>query len=304
MNWKTVCKVGVSLGLIIYLISKLDIKAIYEAFGKMDIFLLSFSLPFIVIMYLIKARKWQALLNCIDIEISMRKSLEIVLIGTFYGAITPGRAGEVSRAFYLNSDSSRSIPTVIIDRIIDIICLLLLSALSIAFVFKDWNLIYLTALAMAPFIAGIILITNEKFVSFIFKKISKNREYKENYIRTIREITENKKVLIFVFLMTIGYYLVNIVVYWVVIKSLSLALNNILVFSLPIIIILGNFPISISGFGVREFVSVTIFNLLNENSEYGFSCSVILYLLTILSPALFGFLLTLKQNLKTSYISQ
>src|SRR5271169_2846849 len=255
MNWKIVCKIGVSLGLIIYLISKLDIRAICEAFGKMDIFLLSFSLPFIVVMYLIKARKWQALLNCIDIEISMRKSLEIVLMGTFYGAITPGRAGEVSRAFYLSSDSSRSIPTIIMDRIIDIICLLLLSTLSLAFVFKDRNLIYLTALAMAPFIAGIILITNEKFVSFIFKKISKSIEYKENYIRTIREITENKKVLIFVFLMTIGYYLANIVVYWVIIKSLSLALNNILVFSLPIIIVLGNFPISISGFGVREFVS-------------------------------------------------
>lgn len=296
MNWKTVGKIAVSLGLIMYLISKLDAKAIYEAFSKMDIVLLSFSLPCIVLMYIIKARKWQALLNCIDVKIPMYRSLEIILIGTFYGAITPGRAGEVSRAFYIDTEKSRSIPTIIMDRIIDIICLLLLSILSIVFFFKDQSLIYLTTLAMAPFIVGIFIITNEKIVTFIFKTFSQNVEYKENYIRTIREITENKKVLLFVFLLTLGYYLINLFVYWLVIKSLSPALNSILAFSLPIIIILGNFPISISGFGLREFVSVTIFNSLNESSAYGFSCSVILCFLTMLSPALFGFLLTLKKK--------
>ncbi|MHB8100978.1 MAG: lysylphosphatidylglycerol synthase transmembrane domain-containing protein [Methanosarcina sp.] len=296
MNWKMLGKIAVSLGLIFYLISKLDIKAIYEAFAQMDIVLLSFSLPFIFLMYLIKARKWQALLNCIDIKIPIRKSLEIILIGTFYGALTPGRAGEVSRAFYIDTEKSRSIPTVIMDRIIDIICLLVLSILSIVFFFQDRNLIYLMILVMAFFIAGIIIITNEKIVTFIFKAFSQNIEYTENYTRTIREITDDKKVLFSVFSLTLGYYLVNLIVYWIVIKSLSPALNSILAFSLPINIILGNFPISISGFGVREFVSVMIFNLMNEDAAYGFSCSVVLCFLTLLSPALFGFLLTLKKR--------
>jgi glycosyltransferase 2 family protein len=296
MNWKMLGKIAVSLGLIFYLISKLDIKAIFEAFAQMDIVLLSFSLPFIFLMYLIKARKWQALLNCIDIKIPIRKSLEIILIGTFYGALTPGRAGEVSRAFYIDTEKSRSIPTVIMDRIIDIICLLVLSILSIVFFFQDRNLIYLMILVMAFFISGIIIITNEKIVTFIFKAFSKNIEYTENYMRTIREITENKKVLISVFSLTLGYYFVNIIVYLIIIKSLSSALNSILAFSLPINIVLGNFPISISGFGVREFVSVMIFNSMNENAAYGFSCSVILCFLTLLSPALFGFLLTLKKR--------
>lgn len=296
MNWKTIGKAVISLGLMFYLISKLDINTIYETFAQMDIVLLSFSLPFIVLMYLIKAKKWQALLNCIEIRIPIRRSLEIILIGTFYGALTPGRAGEVSRAFYLNSERSRSIPTVIMDRIIDMICLLVLSALSIALFFKDRNLIYLMASVMALFVAGMIIITNEKIVTFIFRTFSKNREYKENYIRTIKEITGDKKVMFSVFSLTLGYYLLNLIVYWIVIKSLNPALNSLLTFSLPIIVVLGNFPISISGFGVREFVSVTIFNLLNESSAYGFSCSVILYFLTSLSPAIFGFMLTLRKR--------
>ena len=296
MNWKTAGKFTVSLGLLWYLLSKLDVKAIYEVFTEMNLVLLSFSLPLVVLMYLMKARKWQTLLNCIDIRIPILRSLEINLIGTFYGALTPGRTGEVSRAFYLDSEKSRSIPTIIMDRIIDVICLMFLSALAIAFFFKDRNLIYLMTFMMSFSAVGIVIITNEKAVSLFFRMFFKNKEYKENYIKTMREIIKNKKVLSKVFLLTLGYYLVNLVVYWIVIKSLSPALNNILAFSLPIIVVLGNFPISISGFGIREFISVTIFNLLGENLAYGFSCPVILYFLTSLSPALFGFLLTLKKR--------
>ena len=296
MNWKTAGKFTVSLGLLWYLLSKLDVKAIYEVFTEMNLVLLSFSLPLVVLMYLMKARKWQTLLNCTDIRIPILRSLEIILIGTFYGALTPGRTGEVSRAFYLDSEKSRSIPTIIMDRIIDVICLMFLSALAIAFFFKDRNLIYLMTFMMSFSAVGIVIITNEKAVSLFFRMFFKNKEYKENYIKTMREIIKNKKVLSKVFLLTLGYYLVNLVVYWIVIKSLSPALNNILAFSLPIIVVLGNFPISISGFGIREYISVTIFNLLGENLAYGFSCPVILYFLTSLSPALFGFLLTLKKR--------
>lgn len=296
MNWKTAGKFAVSMGLLWYLLSKLDVKAIYEVFTEMNLVLLSFSLPLVVLMYLMKARKWQALLNCIDIRIPILRSLEIILIGTFYGALTPGRTGEVSRAFYLDSEKSKSIPTVIMDRIIDVICLMFLSILAIAFFFKDRNLIYLMTFVMSLSVAGIVVITNEKAVSLFFKTFFKNKEHSENYIKTMKEITENKKVLLKVFSLTLGYYLINLVVYWIVIKSLSPALNNILTFSLPIIVVLGNFPVSISGFGIREFVSVTIFNLLDENSAYGFSCPVVLYFLTSLSPALFGFLLTLRKR--------
>lgn len=296
MNWKTIGKAAVSLGLMLYLIAKLDLRAIYETFTQMDLTLLSLSLPFIALMYMIKARKWQALLDCINVQIPVKQSLEIILIGNFYGALTPGRAGEVSRAFYLDAERSKSIPTVIMDRIIDMICLLVLSVLSIAFFFNDRNLIYLMTPMIMIFIAGIFVITNERIVTFIIGIFSKKDEFKENYIRTIRGIAGNKKAIFSVSALTLEYYLLNLFVYWIVIKSLNPALNSLLTFSLPVVVVLGNFPISISGFGVREFVSVTIFKLLNESSTYGFSCSIVLYFLTTLLPAVFGFMLTLRKK--------
>lgn len=296
MNWKTIGKTVVSLGLMFYLIAKLDLRTIYQTFTQTNLELLSLSLPFIALMYLIKAIKWQSLLDCINIQIPVKRSLEIILMGNFYGALTPGRAGEVSRSFYLDAENSRSIPTVVMDRVIDMVCLLVLSVLSIAFFFKDRNLIYIMTPMIMIFIAGIFVITNEKIVNLIFGIFSKRSEFKENYIKTIKQITGNKKVIFSVSALTLGYYLLNLLVYWIVIKSLNPALNSLLTFSLPIVVVLGNFPISISGFGVREFVSVTIFKLLNESSAYGFSCSIVLYFLTTLLPAIFGFMLTLRKK--------
>ncbi|PAV12726.1 hypothetical protein ASJ81_05400 [Methanosarcina spelaei] len=296
MNWKTACKIIVTSGLMLYLIAKLDLRTIYETFTQMNLALLSLSLPFIVLMYLMKGIKWQALLSCINVQIPVKRSLEIILIGNFYGALTPGRAGEVSRAFYLDAESSRSIPTVVMDRVIDMICLLVLSVLSIVFFFKDRNLVYIMTPMIMIFIAGMFVITNEKVVTLIFGLFSKKSEFKENYIKTIKEITRNKKAIFSVSALTLVYYLLNLLVYWIVIKSLNPELNGLLTFSLPIVVVLGNFPISISGFGVREFVSVTIFKLLNESSAYGFSCSIVLYLLTTLLPAVFGFMLTLRKK--------
>ncbi|WP_048155350.1 lysylphosphatidylglycerol synthase transmembrane domain-containing protein [Methanosarcina sp. Kolksee] len=296
MNWKTIGKTVVSLGLMFYLIAKLDLRTIYETFTQMNLELLSLSLPFIALMYLIKAIKWQSLLNCINVQIPVKRSLEIILMGNFYGALTPGRAGEVSRAFYLDAENSRSIPTVVMDRVIDMVCLLVLSVLSIALFFKDRYLIYIMTPMIMIFVAGIFVITNEKIVTLIFGIFSKKSEFKENYIQTIKQITGNKKAIFSVSALTLGYYLLNLFVYWIVIKSLNPSLNSLLTFSLPIVVVLGNFPISISGFGVREFVSVTIFKLLNESSAYGFSCSIVLYFLTTLLPAIFGFMLTLRKK--------
>ncbi|WP_279385207.1 lysylphosphatidylglycerol synthase transmembrane domain-containing protein [Methanosarcina barkeri] len=118
-----------------YLIAKLDLRTIYQTFTQTNLELLSLSLPFIALMYLIKAIKWKSLLDCINVQIPVKRSLEIILMGNFYGALTPGRAGEVSRAFYLDTENSRSIPTVVMDRVIDMVCLLVLSVLSIAFFF-------------------------------------------------------------------------------------------------------------------------------------------------------------------------
>ena len=289
-------KIGVTLLLLSYLLIKINIKTIYSVFVDINFVLLFLTIPLIGIMYAIRTRKWQILLNSINVKIPFFRAFKIILVSTFYGALTPGRVGEFSRSFYLKEKKSKTLPTVMVDRIIDVFCLLLLSILFVFLFFYNDNLLSLITLTFVLFIVGIVIITNRAIISFLFKLFRQTGESRDNYLKTIKAITKDKMILLSVFVLSLCYYAVNLLVYWIVLKAIDPALNNLIAFSLPVIVLLSNIPVSISGLGVREFVSVTIFNMLNESSAYGFSFSLILYILTILMPGVVGMLILIRQK--------
>ena len=290
MKRKILIRVIITSLLLSYLLIKIDINTIYYIFIEMNITLLALTAPLIGIMYAIRTKKWQILLGSVDVAIPFWNAYKIVLVSTFYGALTPGRVGELSRSFYLKEKKAKTMPTIMVDRMVDIFCLLLLSVLFVFIFFYDNNLITLIGLLIILFIAGTIIITNEKIISFLFWIFRQSGEVKKDYIISIKSIMGNRRALFSVFIFSLSYYMVNLCVYWLILKAINPMLNDLIVFSLPIIVLLSNIPISISGLGVREFVSVTIFNMLNESSAYGFSFSLMLYVLTILMPGIVGIL--------------
>ena len=297
MKDKILIRVIITLTLLSYLLIKINISTLYSVFIKINFTLLLLTTPFIGIMYAIRTKKWQILLDSINVKIPFLEAFEIVLVSTFYGALTPGRVGELSRSFYLKEKKAKTVATIIIDRTVDVVCLLFLSILFVFVFFYNIYLISLIGLMVVLSIAGIMVVTNEKIISFLLGIFRQSEEVTNNYLMAIKSIIENKKMLSFVFIFSLGYYMTNLCVYWLILKAIDPMLNSLIVFSLPIIVLLSNIPISISGLGVREFVSVTIFNMLNESSAYGFSFSLILYVLTILTPGIAGVLWHCKKNI-------
>ncbi|WP_230742987.1 lysylphosphatidylglycerol synthase transmembrane domain-containing protein [Methanooceanicella nereidis] len=296
MKRKSLLAILVTLFFIIFLLVRLDINTIINTVLKMDFKLLLLTIPFIILLYIIKTKKWLILLDSIDIKIGFLEAFKIYLIGTFYGVITPAKVGEFTRSFYLQQKKSQTIPTILVDRITDIVTLLLLSIVLILALFNNNELINLIILMIVLFISAIFIVTNKRIVTMIFKLFKINDDHKENYFVTFNRIIKNKKALYYVLLLTFCYYMVNMFIFWLIIKSLNPALNEMLALSLPIIIIMGNIPITVSGLGIREFVSVLIFSLLNEEPAYGFSASLILYVITCLIPGLGGSVFTIRKR--------
>ena len=290
MKHKILIRVIITSLLLSYLLIKVNINTIYYIFIEMNMPLLALTAPLIGIMYAIRTKKWQILLGSVDVTIPFWNAYKIVLVSTFHGALTPGRVGELTRSFYLKEKKAKTMPTIMADRIIDIFCLLLLSVLFLFLFFYNNILIILVGLLIILFATGTIVITNEKIISFLFGIFRQSEEVKKDYFISITSIMKNRKTLFLVFIFSLSYYMVNLCVYWLILKAINPLLNNLIVFSLPIIVLLSNIPISISGLGVREFVSVTIFTMLNESSAYGFSFSLMLYILTILMPGIVGIL--------------
>lgn len=290
----TLLKFAVTAILLAYLLLSINVGVIVSTFMGMDLVPILLCLPLVCVMYAIRAEKWKALLKPIGIEMSFISSLKIYLIGTFYGSVTPGRAGEVSRSFYMGDKKSRTIPTVIIDRVTDIVCLLALSAITIVVFFKSVELAAILVALFVVFAACSLVLLHRGAVSFLFGLLHIGDEQRKDYIDTVGAVLGDRRAMASAFAFTLAYYAVNTLAFWLVLRALSTAISPIIALSLPMIIIMGNVPISISGLGVREFVSVTVFSLFGESAVYGFSASLALYILTSLLPGLVGSLLTLE----------
>jgi glycosyltransferase 2 family protein len=291
---KTVLKIAVTCILLAYLLFSINVGAIASTITGMAILPLIFCLPLVGIMYAIRAEKWKTLLKPIGIDMPFFSSLKIYLIGTFYGSVTPGRAGEVSRSFFMGDKKSKTIPTVVIDRVIDIICLLALSVISIVVFFNSVMLSVILVLLVIVFAVCSIALLHRGAVSYIFSLLKIDDKHREDYLSTVDATIKDRRALAYAFGLTLCYYAVNTLAFWLILQALNITINPVIALALPIIIIMGNVPISISGLGVRELVSVTVFSMFNSSAAYGFSASLVLYLLTSLIPGLVGLIFTLE----------
>ena len=117
-----------SLGVVILIIllSRLDIKEISQQLRRINLGYYISGLALFVPLLFLKAMRWRYLLKGQSINISHRESIRFYLSSMFVGSITPGRAGEMIRVFYIK-DKGFSIGqacfSVFIDRLADMIFL-------------------------------------------------------------------------------------------------------------------------------------------------------------------------------------
>lgn len=86
--------------------------------------------PFI----LIKSWRWVRILREMDLHLDLPTALALYTVGLFYGATTPGQAGDLLKAVYLRDRGHRLAPamlSVVLDRLFDLLVMAALATLGI-----------------------------------------------------------------------------------------------------------------------------------------------------------------------------
>ena len=87
--------------------------------------LLAFAVNFSALFF--KSWRWQRICRFIGFQVPFLDATRYWLASFSFGAVTPGRIGDLSRAFYLkrpkNVPFSRSLITVFVDRLFDVFTL-------------------------------------------------------------------------------------------------------------------------------------------------------------------------------------
>jgi len=136
---KYIVLLGVAAALLLFAFKGMDVKKVFQQISSANIFWVSASGLISIIAFVVRAHRWNLLIEPMGYNPSLKNTTYSVLIGYLANLAFP-RLGEVSRCGALSRAESipfnKLLGTVIVERIIDVISLLVCILLAAAIEYK------------------------------------------------------------------------------------------------------------------------------------------------------------------------
>jgi uncharacterized protein (TIRG00374 family) len=133
--WHALLIGALTVALLWWFFHNLDVGEVWRAVKHSDLRLLAVAVVSTVVVYVFRAWRWQALLLPIG-DATFRNAFRITVMGFTASNLLPGKLGEVMRPYLLSRaqgfDAAAAFATVIIERVLDLSCVLLLFSLFLA----------------------------------------------------------------------------------------------------------------------------------------------------------------------------
>lgn len=256
---------------------------------KANLFYVMLALIFSTISISIRVMKWQVLLNRIDFF----RLFPIQVLGLTISNLTPGKIAEPAKAILLKLRSgtpvSASLISIIWERIIDIIILIVLAMLAIQLFSFGTHLFYIGILSIAIFIVLIILllciIISRRFGLSIFnfiKKLPILKMISVDFINTFYKTKIKKTALISCLLLTTLAWIMDGFVFYFAFLSLNINVSLLLVITMVALTCLISIASSLpGGLGSFEVVMILFLGLLGIEASIATAGVFLARLLTI-----------------------
>ena len=286
----------IGLLLFVYIISKIDLHAVAQNFLNIDLRFLALAFVLTIPSLLIKTLKWKQLVKPFNVELSLKEAASAWISGFFIGLVTPGRVGDLARAFYLKDKMKigSALTTVVVDRILDIFVLMVLSVLGIFFIITnfavDGKVIQMIFGAFVLFTIAAIVFFQKKYASRLLKplfNIFVPEKYKEklkssyqDFYGGISILKANKGAIAKAVILSVVAWTITFTNYFVL--SLAIGLNVEYFFILmimPIALLVEILPISFSGIGTRDAAIILFFSFIgiDANSAVSLSLTILIF---------------------------
>jgi glycosyltransferase 2 family protein len=295
MKKLTILKIFLTIILFGILFIKVNFFDIVKIIFSLNIVYLIGAFILVPVLYIIRTERWNQFLHFFGINLQFFESFKILIIGTFYGLITPGKIGELGRVFHIREKKVLTLPTIIMEKLVDISTLVGLSLLTIIVCFpKDSIMLFIIIFFIAAVVLGVFLLTNEKIIFLIMIFFGIGRTDCDQFTQNFRKLLYNFPLIRKSFLLSLVYYGICYLIGYFII--LSAGFNPITFITLPIIILMGNIPLTIAGLGLRESVGSIAFVYLGESAADGFVFAFLLFIIITLIPGIFGYIFTMQEE--------
>ncbi|MCX6814191.1 MAG: lysylphosphatidylglycerol synthase transmembrane domain-containing protein [Candidatus Aenigmarchaeota archaeon] len=285
----------VGIAIFAYLLLNIDIGKMLQILSRANIGLILTMITLTTVTVLLKAYKWEVLVHLYDRSYPLKDSAKAWTMGFSLSLVTPGRLGDLSRAYYVKDriGMGKGLTTVIIDRVIDIAILFslaILGFLSFVTFFTEYSNLFLTvSVLFVIFILAVVVFTKKKLMKMIFKpvfyKIAPKKHRStikmtfDEFYTGLDSVKKGKRNVILSIMIGVLVWIISIIQYYLLAMAISLSVPFLFLLSImPIISLLDMLPISFSGIGTRDAAMILFFSFISIGKEYAISLSLLILL--------------------------
>ncbi len=279
-----------ALGLVLFVIIllRIDLGRVLDYYRNINPVLAIPAAAIIILFILAKSIRWKVIVNLQGIDISLKDAIIAYTSSLYLGIISPGRIGDFAKSYYLANyevSAGKAIFSSILDRLFDIIFLVLIGYTSLMF-FPDIisNQFLLSTLILGIIILGCVAVfwRRNLLYGFVnrFVSGSKLSGFRAGVGRVITDIMGEFDLLgyksaIIIVLLTMLAWVLHYTFFVFSARALGISAPvSAMVMSISAAIFVGLIPVSISGIGTREIVLILLFNRIGLTREQAVTFSL------------------------------
>jgi len=180
-----IISIFISLIFILLIVWNLDFKQLFETFKIFEYKVLIIFIPFYILSLWIRGFRWKQLL-CNTKKLSIKQSFFVFTTGNTINSYMPARAGDFWRAFHIgkkiNESKMKILGSIILERIIDGISVLMILAFAVLTYFKKPWVLNITYIASGLFLGSLALffvLLKYNKINVLFNALSKHKLLKK-----------------------------------------------------------------------------------------------------------------------------
>jgi hypothetical protein len=204
--FKLLLLLTIAAGLLLFAFRGMDVKKIFSEMIKADLLWVTLSALFSVAAFISRAYRWKLLIEPLGYSPSLKTTTYSLMVGYFANLAFP-RLGEITRCGALNKAEkipfNKLLGTVIVERAIDVLSLLLCMLLASVIEFKrlgyffkenilDPSVSKIQQLAKSPIaqLAALFLLAAVVIVLFFYFKKTRKKSYETGFTKLIKGLLE------------------------------------------------------------------------------------------------------------------
>lgn len=287
---------GIVLLVALVLVFKIDLRQTAALVLHADLVDVTLAIVLFVPFLAAKAWRWQVILGDLSISIPFGQAVKLYALGLGAGMVTPGQVGDAVKVAYLREHGlARGLVSVLLDRLWDVLVLLLLAG-SGAFLFwrqfeGEWLAIAILAVGTLALLALTASPRAQGMLLSIWRRVrgpNAGGSFEPVRLSPVQIVRQFALTLLATAVVYLRYYFVT--------SALGVHLDAIpFVAAMSLATVAALLPISISGLGARDAALLLVAGAIGITREQALGVSSLILFLSVVN-GLVGFTIWLVQS--------